>query len=619
MQMASFGAIGQAGLSHPCDGGSDCAPRVRRCIALDPLRLYPAGKMNRRAFLANSLPRLAALAALGLAALTPAAPAHADQGVSGAYLAARQASFLSDYRAAAVYFTEALAADPANPRLLENAMTAFVGLGEVEKAVPVARRIATQGNPDQLASLVLMADQIRQGQYDRVLADFEAGRRTAPLVDGLIRAWALFGQGRMGDALEAFDAAAAQTGLKAFGLYHKALALAAVGDFEGADRIFSGEAEGPLRATRRGVLAHVEVLSQLERNDDAIELIDAAFGSEVDPGVAEIRARLAEGDVLPFDAIDGAAGGAAEVFFTVASALNGDALDGYTLLYARLAQFLAPGNSDAILLAAGLLEAQDRYELATEAYAAVPADDPAFYAAELGRAEAMRHAGDAEGAVETLRGLADTYPDIAIVQVTLGDALRGQERFDEALQAYDAAIALFDETARGQWIVYYARGISYERLGRWPEAEADFRKALELEPDQPQVLNYLGYSYLEMNTNLDEAMTMIERAVAARPDDGYITDSLGWGLYRLGRYSEAVPHMERATALMPVDPVINDHLGDVYWAVGRKVEARFQWHRALSFGPEEAEAERIRRKLEVGLDTVLKEEGAPPLRAANDG
>jgi tetratricopeptide (TPR) repeat protein len=95
-------------------------------------------------------------------------------------------------------------------------------------------------------------------------------------------------------------------------------------------------------------------------------------------------------------------------------------------------------------------------------------------------------------------------------------------------------------------------------------------------------------------------------------------DSLGWGLYRLGRYEEAVEHMERAAELLPVDPIVNDHLGDVYWAVGREVEARFQWQRALSFDPEPEEAERIRRKLEVGLDQVLAEEGAPPLEMAGE-
>jgi tetratricopeptide (TPR) repeat protein len=126
-----------------------------------------------------------------------------------------------------------------------------------------------------------------------------------------------------------------------------------------------------------------------------------------------------------------------------------------------------------------------------------------------------------------------------------------------------------------------------------------------------------------MQINLEEALDMIERAVTLRPDSGYIIDSLGWGLYRLGRYAEAVGHMEKAVELMPIDPVVNDHLGDVYWAVGRKREAEFQWHRALSFIDHEdasgdVDPDRVRRKLEVGLDVVLEEEGAPPLEVAND-
>ena len=162
------------------------------------------------------------------------------------------------------------------------------------------------------------------------------------------------------------------------------------------------------------------------------------------------------------------------------------------------------------------------------------------------------------------------------------------------------------------------RGIAHERLKQWDKAEADLRRALELKPGQPQVLNYLGYSFVELRTNMDEALDMIVRAVKAQPNDGYITDSLGWVLYRMGRYQEAVPHMERAAELVPVDPIINDHLGDVYWAVGRKREARFQWNRALSFDPEEQDAERIRRKLAVGLDKVLEEEGAAPISLANE-
>ena len=176
--------------------------------------------------------------------------------------------------------------------------------------------------------------------------------------------------------------------------------------------------------------------------------------------------------------------------------------------------------------------------------------------------------------------------------------------------AYDAAIALVPDPQPVHWVLYYTRGISNERAGNWPAAEADFREALVLSPDQPMVLNYLGYSLVEQGRDLDEALDMIERAVAGQPDDGYITDSLGWVLYRMGRYEEAVPHMLRAVELTPDDPIINDHLGDVLWKVGRIREAEFQWRRALSFGPApDLDMDRVRRKLEVGLDQVISEAG----------
>lgn len=161
---------------------------------------------------------------------------------------------------------------------------------------------------------------------------------------------------------------------------------------------------------------------------------------------------------------------------------------------------------------------------------------------------------------------------------------------------------------RPNWVLFYQRGICYERSGEWAKAEADFFLALDMEPDQPLVLNYLGYSWLEMGLNYQEALDMIRRAVAARPSDGYIVDSLGWGYYRIGDFENAVKELERAVELRPVDAVINDHFGDALWRVGRKREAEFQWRRALSFDPEEKDAKRILRKLEVGLDVVLAEE-----------
>ncbi|MXQ09280.1 tetratricopeptide repeat protein [Alphaproteobacteria bacterium GH1-50] len=553
-------------------------------------------------------------------ALGVALPATADN--SGSYLAARSAIIANDFAEAAEYYSRALARDPANPALLENAMTAYLGIGNAERAVPAARRMMQTGAQSQVAGLILLGDDAKTGNWDSLLADLQAGQTVGPLFDGLIAAWAEVGAGRMSEALDAFDEVASNAGVEAFGLYHKALALASVGDFESAAEIFAGEAGTMLRLTRRGIIAYAQILSQLERNEDAIDLIDQTFGSVADPTLVALRSTLEAGDSVAFDTVQNPADGVAEVYFSIANALAGEAQDSYTLLYGRMTLHLRPDHVDALLLTAELLENLERYDLATEVYNSVPADDPSFHAAELGRAAALRQSGNTEAAIEVLRGLQKSHGDLPLVHVTLGDTLRGLDRYDEAIPAYDRALSLIETPEEQHWVMFFARGIAHERTDNWPQAEADFRKALELRPEQPQVLNYLGYSFLEMQTNMEEALDLIERAVALRPDSGYIVDSLGWGLYRLGRYEEAVGHMERAVELMPVDPVVNDHLGDVYWAVGREREAEFQWHRALSFidedGSSDADPDRIRRKLEIGLDAVLEEEGAPPLEVAND-
>ncbi len=541
------------------------------------------------------------------------------EGLAGAYLAGRSASSSYDFEAAALYYTRALAQDPSNAALLQSVILSDVGTGNVEGAVPVARRLHELDDNDQVSNLILLSDAVAQEDFATVLGILEKGESVGPLVDGLVRAWVQLGEGRMSEALEAFDKVSQAQGLQNFGLYHKALALAVAGDLEGADNILSGKDGAPIPATRRGVIAHAQILSQLERNSDALALIDEVFGGNLDPGMEVLRGRLEAGELVPFRAVTNPRDGVAEVFFSIASALQGEGEDAYTLLYSRLSEYLKPDHVDATLMSAQLLERMGRYELATETFNRISADDPAFYVAELGRADALDQSGDTEAAIAVLRELADAYPHQPNVQIGLGDMLRGEERFEEATAAYDAAVALFEEEAPAQWPIYYTRGITHERTGNWPLAEADFRKALELSPDQPQVLNYLGYSYVEMQQNMDEALGMIERAVAARPEDGYITDSLGWVLYRLKRYSEAADVMERATELTPVDPIVNDHLGDVYWAVGRHREAEFQWQRALSFEPEDKDAARIRRKLEVGLDVVLEEEGGDPIARSNDG
>ncbi len=373
-------------------------------------------------------------------------------------------------------------------------------------------------------------------------------------------------------------------------------------------------------------MGYAQILSQVDRQEDAIALIDRMFPGFIHDDLVALRARLEKGEAVPFDALGHPRDGIARVFFTVADTLAAEADPQIVLLYSRVAEHLDPDLFEATILSAQLLEHLQRYELAVTTYGRISPDFYAYPEAALGgRADALRRLERVEEAIGELNALAKAYPDLAPVHVTLGDTLRFEERFEEAVVAYDAAIDLYGpEPPDHRWGgVFFARAISHERLKQWPEAEADFRKALELNPPgQASVLNYLGYSFVEKRINLDEALGgMIEQAVAAEPRSGYIVDSLGWVYFRLGRYEEAVVQMERAVELMPVDPVVNDHLGDTYWAVGRKREAEFQWSRALSFITEDSDLEeikpdRIRRKLEVGLDLVLEEEGADPLHSA---
>lgn len=565
-------------------------------------------------------PRLSLALVLSLALAAPmAAPVAAQEatGLSGPYLAGRAAGYSNDYRAAATYFTEALGRDPQNVPMLEMALIAEVSLGRFDAAAPLAARLLDIER-SQLASIVTLVQQVDAKDWDGLIAMLRE-RQISPVVDQLAVAWAQVGAGRMSDAIAAFDRMAEAAPLRPIAQTNKALALASVGDFEGADAILSGAGAANMPPTRRGLIARAQILSQLDRNAEAVALIDQGFGTDPDPEAAALRARLAAGEAVEFNVIGDATRGLAEVFLNVAGAISDDVQQGHTLIYARVAQHLAPDLTEATLLVAQMLEAQGQYDLAVESFLAIPRDAAAWPTAEMGRAAALYESGKVDAAVEVLEGLARSEPDLAGAQIALGDMLRRQEKFKEAAAAYDRGLALVGEPRPAVWPVYFARGIARERSGQWTGAEADFRQALVLSPDQPAVLNYLGYSWLERKEHLDEAVAMIRRAVEAEPDNGAITDSLGWGLYRLGRYDEAVPLMERAVELEPVDPVVNDHLGDVLWAVGRKLEAEFQWRRALSFDPDEVDAKRIRRKLEVGLDEVLKEEGsAPILRARND-
>ncbi len=548
-----------------------------------------------------------ALAAFAAAAMPSVA--QEERGLAGAYLAARSAVLSGDHREAAGYFERALGADPENPMLVSNAIFANVALGRWDVAAEIAGDLPPGAGGQELAALARFVQVVRAGDLAAARIAIEAGEGGGPIVDGLVRGWIALGEGTMDRAEEAFLALAEEPGLSDLAWLHLGLARAAVGDFETADEILSGERVGRIGRTERILRARAEILVQLDRRAEALDLLDGYTQAVPDPALLALQARIGAGAEEPYGFVTTAQEGMAEVFFTSAQAFASDESGSLALIYARAAYAIAPDHADAMLLAGQLLIGEGQFDLAAEVYDLVPEGDQQYVEAQMGRAEALERMEATDDALAALSSLAGARPDLASVHAALGDLLRRDGQCAQAIDSYTAALDLVDTTQERYWFLFYARAICYHEVDDWPPAEADFRYALELNPGQPQVLNYLGYSLVEQRRNLDEALAMIEDAVAARPDSGYIVDSLGWVYYRLGRFEEAVEPMERAVELVPTDPIINDHLGDVYWMVGRQREARFQWERALSLEPAEEDATRIRLKLDIGLERVLEQEG----------
>ncbi len=562
---------------------------------------------------------LAAALFAGAALAQPSGGAD-TRGLAGAYLAARHADASNDFDAAATYLLRVLEDDAENMALAESALVNLIAAGRVDEAMPVAALLSQTAPENRLANLALTVRDIRDRAFEAARTRVEAQPAGfQPVIGGLLGAWAAFGAGERAQAEATLAALGERAIFRLFGQHHIGLMRLADGDASGALEAFERALDGVDQAPTGMMLARGAALEAVGREADARALYrDRASGANGDLLAAAALRRLDAGEAAP-GPISDAASGAAEALHGLAGVLANEAGRKLALAYARLSVWLRPGSDDAMLLVAELLEAEGQLDAAAEAYAATPSGSPLALRAEIGRATVLRRLGRGEAAAEALRILARRAPDNVQAQLALGDALRGLEDWNAAAEAYGRAVDLLDAADAPSWAAYYQRGIAHERAGAWPRAEADFRRALELNPDQPLVLNYLGYSLVDMGVNLDEAKAMIERAVELRPDDGYITDSLGWALYRLGDFEDAVEWLEKAVALAPVDPTINDHLGDAYWMVGRELEARFQWRRARSFDPEPDDLARIRRKLSVGLDVVLEEEHSQAGEARDRG
>ncbi|RFB78885.1 tetratricopeptide repeat protein [Methylovirgula sp. 4M-Z18] len=551
------------------------------------------------------------LSPIALARPTVAIPTPFEVGGSpeGNYLAAVVAGDDQDTAAAATFFNEVLNADPRNVELIEHAFIATLANGDVRRAFDLADKLLAYAHNDKLAHLVLGVRDLKTNQY--ALARTELAQSDpddhSNLTSSLLKAWAWVGSHNVQKALET-TAHLNANGFGVFRDFHAALMADVANDVDEAQKRVTAAYTAD-RTTLRLVEAYGRFMSRHGHIDDALKAYE-----EVDkiiphyPSIAQAITSLKAGKELP-PLVSNAQEGAAEVLYGLGS--SGRAGDELTsIIYLRLALYLNPDHDTASFTLGETYERIKRYEQAIDAYEAVPTASPLRRLADLQIGTVLDTMGRVDDAAKHVKAILDDNPKDFDTLTMLGRIQSEQKDYAAAAGTYTKALDAAGPDVVNPWSLYYFRGIAYERQKKWPPAEADFKKALELSPDQPQVLNYLGYTWVDAGIHLDEAFAMLRRAVELSPDDGYIVDSLGWAHYKLGHYEEATKLLEHAVDLKPGDPTINDHLGDAYWKIGRKLEAHFQWNHARDMKPDPEDLPRILAKIDKGLDAVEAEKPA---------
>jgi len=566
------------------------------------LRLRIAAAPFAAMALAGSLSACADMG--GIATTLPSSGTNAEAASYGDYMSARLAATQHDLSDASKLYRESLSDNPGDPDILDHAFLYTAANGDVEAAARLATRVVAKEADNRAARLSLAVAAFKHADY--------AGARTQIAQSGkgpfteltlsLLDAWAAAGQGDTKTALADLKLVPAQGGTDILAAYQRALLLDLAGQNTDADAAYREALTGG--SSPRTVDAYGRFLERTGRTEDARKLY-TKLASEVAvaPIVAAGLARLDAG-TKPERLVPTAADGAAEALFGIAASLTDETSADIAILYLRLSLYLAPHLDLAKIVLADRFEALDKYDDAIEIYRSVDSDSPYKMAASVQIAIDETHLDRNDVAVADLKAIAAAQPGEISTWTALGDAYRSAEKWPEAEDAYDHAVKLLNPVTNKDWPLFYARAVAEERSHHWDLAEADLQHALKLSPDQAQVLNYLGYSWVDQGRNLTQALAMLEKARSLSPFDGYVVDSVGWAYYRLGRYADAAKTLENAVLLVPGDSTINEHLGDAYWKVGRKLDAHFQWSHALAFGPEADEKSKLEEKLKHGLDVA---------------
>jgi len=527
----------------------------------------------------------------------------ADAGPAGLgeFLAGMHAQQVRDYNAAADYLSGVLAHDPNNIDLLQQGFIAMASGGRLEEAAVIGRKLEGHDAGSDTVSLILAMQDFKAQRIDAAAARLAALSTTGlnQFTVPLVRGWVALEAGKLDEALSMLGPLADVRGVQSLYNLHIGL-LNEIGGRPGdADAAYVTASADPQKLSFRVVEIIGGYYKRRNQADRAQALYDKFRSAYPDNPLLPLLVERDDGVAVPV--IGSAREGLAEAFFDLGSILYQEQARDMAMIYTRQALDLRPDYPAAQVLLGDLMASDRHYEDAAAVYRSVDRKTPFGWQARLALADSLNRIERTQEAVSLLEEMGKERKDSADAPMMLGDVLRGAERFEEASKAYEDAIARIGELKPQHWSLLYYRGITYERSKQWDRAEADFLKALEFEPDQPYVLNYLAYSWIDKGENYDRALTMLNKAVEQKPEDGYIVDSLGWVYYRLGKYDLAVEQLERAIELVPQDSVINDHLGDAYWRVGRRNEARFQWRRALNLNPEEDQIAPIESKLDNGL------------------
>ena len=535
-------------------------------------------------------------------------PVVISDSAMGNYLAGRFAHSQRDMSVAAQYLMAVLDEDPGNSELLRRAFMVMAIEGRMDQATSLARRLVALDETVPFAPYALIVDDFKHGRFAEAetrLKGLSTSGFNAFMVP-LLGAWAQVGLAQTEKALSALDPLAERKGFQSMHLFHVGLVNDVAGHNEAAETAYRG-------ATKDGKglsIRQVELLGSLYERTGRPEAADALYEEylkeQPSSQLLESADARRKSGAVQGRLVRTAAEGAAEALFGVANALRQQTSLDIGLIFGRLALHLRPDFPLAQIMVADILESENRREESNAVYRTLKPESPYAWTARLRIASNLDRLDRTDEAIALLSAMGEERRDRPEPFINLGDIQRNHERFKDAAKAYDEAVRRIGTLERRHWSLLYTRGIAFERSKQWPRAEIDFLAALEFEPEQPYVLNYLGYSWVDQGIHLERAQKMIERAVELRPNDGYIVDSLGWALYRLGDFAGATRELERAVELRPEDPIINDHLGDAYWRVGRRQEARFQWRRSLSLNPEDDLLAVLRDKLESGLSEAAK-------------